>query len=118
MLHTKRREESSSATAASVRKEMLKPRMSRSARIPGLKLDSARIVEQPSAVISGIVDRLVPSSRPSQPEKAQIAVEGADLGYRDLRIENSLIDEYGDEVSLKKGAHVEITITAKDVNHD
>jgi hypothetical protein len=118
MLHTKRHEESSSATAASVRKEMAKPRMSRSARIAELSLDSARIVEQPSAVIPGIVDRLIPSSRPSQPEKAQIAVGGADLGYRDLRIENSLIDEHGEEVSLKKGAHVEITITAKDVNHD
>jgi hypothetical protein len=118
MLHTKRHEESSSATAASVRKEMAKPRMSRSARIAELNLDNARILEQPSTVISGIVDRLIPSSRPSQPEKAQIAVEGADLGYQDLRIENSLLDEHGEEVSLKKGAHVEITITAKDVNHD
>jgi len=34
--------------------------------------------------------------------------------YRDLRIENSLTDEHGDEVGLKKGAHVDVTITAKE----
>ena len=51
-----------------------------------------------------------------QPEKAQTAVEGADRGYRDLRIENSLTDEHGDEVRLKKGAHAEIAVTAEDVS--
>jgi len=35
-----------------------------------------------------IVDKLIPASRPSQPERVQIVVEGADLGYRELRIEN------------------------------
>ena len=46
-------------------------------------------------------------------DKAQISIEG-DHGYRDLRIENSLTDEHGDEVKLKKGAHVEVTVTAED----
>jgi hypothetical protein len=31
----------------------------------------------------------------------------------DLRIENSLTDEHGDEVKLEKGAHVEVTVTAE-----
>jgi hypothetical protein len=38
-------------------------------------------------------------------------VKGA--GDRDLRIENTLIDENADEVRLKKDAHVEVTVTAR-----
>jgi hypothetical protein len=62
----------------------------------------------------GTVDKIIPSARPSQPEKAQIAVEGADHKYRDLRIENTLTDEHGDDVKLKKSGHVEVTVTDKD----
>ena len=65
--------------------------------------------------MAGSVDKIIPSPVPSQPEKAQIAIEGADRRYRYLRIENSLGDEHGDEVRLKKGAHVEVTVTAKDI---
>ena len=61
----------------------------------------------------GTVDKIVSSPRPSRPEKAQIAVVGADHGYRDLRIENVLTDEHGDDVRLKKGAGVEVTVTAE-----
>ena len=61
----------------------------------------------------GIVEKIIPPARPSQPEKAQIAVDGADRRHQDLRIENSLTDEHGDEVSLKKGAHVEVKVTAE-----
>ena len=39
-------------------------------------------------------------------------MDGADAQYRDLRIENSLTDEHGDDVKLKKGAHVQVTVTA------
>jgi hypothetical protein len=46
-------------------------------------------------------------------KKAQIAVEEADPRYRNLRIDNALIDEHGDDVKLKKGAHVEVTVSAK-----
>jgi hypothetical protein len=61
----------------------------------------------------GTVDKIIPSPRPSQPERAQVAVDGADRQYRDLRIENTLTDENGDDVKLKKGGHVEVTVTAK-----
>ena len=93
---------------------MAKPRMARSARIGELNLDTARIPEQPSVTMPGTVDKIIPSARPSQPEKAQIAVDGADRGFRDLRIGNTLTDEHGDDVSLKKGAHVEVTVTAQE----
>ena len=103
-------------TAEIVQKLIDEPRISKSARIAELNLDVARIPGPASTIMPGTVEKLIPSVGPSQPEKAQIAVKGADLGYRDLRIENSLTDEHGDEVKLKKGAHVEITVTAKDVN--
>jgi hypothetical protein len=44
-------------------------------------------------------------------------VDAPDKHYRDLRIENTLFDEHGDDVSLKKGAHVEITLTSKSAGH-
>ena len=92
---------------------MEKPRMARSARIAELKLDVTRIPEHPSVTMPGTVDRIIPSPHPSQPEKAQIAVDGADNRHRDLRIENALTDEHGDDVKLKKGAHVEVAVTAE-----
>jgi hypothetical protein len=60
----------------------------------------------------GTVDKIIQSPRPSQPEKAHIAVDGADRRYRNLRIENNLIDENGDDRKLEKGARVEVTVTA------
>jgi uncharacterized protein YfaS (alpha-2-macroglobulin family) len=112
MLHKKVKKELNASTRASVTKGMAKPRMARSARIAELNLDTTRIPEQPSTTMPGIVNKII-QSRPSQLEKAQIAVEGADHAYRALRIENTLTDEHGDDVKLKKGAHVEVTVTAQ-----
>jgi len=92
---------------------MAKPRMARSARIAELNLDNARIPEHPSVTMPGTVDKIIPSPGPRRPEKAQIAVEGADDRHRDLRIENALTDEHGDDVKLKKGVHVNVTVTAE-----
>jgi hypothetical protein len=103
-------------TRANVMKEMAKPRMTRSARIAELNLNTARIPEQPSTTIPGTVGKNISARPPSQPEKAQIAVDGADHRHRDLRIENTLTDEHGDDVKLKKGAHVVVTVTTKNAN--
>jgi hypothetical protein len=100
---------------ASVKEEMAQPRMAKSARIAERNLDTARLPDQPSTTMPGIVNKIIPP-RPSRPEKAQIAVDRADRRHRDLRIENSLTDENGDEVKLKKGAHVEVTVAAKSVS--
>jgi hypothetical protein len=86
--------------------------MARSARIAELNLDTSRISEHPSVTMPGTVDKIIPSPRPSQPEKAQIAVDGTDDGCRSVHIENTLTDENGDEMRLKKDAHVEVTVTA------
>lgn len=91
---------------------MAKPRTAKSARVTELNLDTARIREQPTAFMPGTVDKIIPPG-PSQLEKAQIGVDGADRRYRDLRIENAFIDEHGDDVRLKKGDHVQLTITAE-----
>jgi hypothetical protein len=61
----------------------------------------------------GKVAKIIPSRSRRQPEKAQISVDKAALRYRNLRIENSLTDEHGDEVKLKKGAHVEVTVPSE-----
>ena len=113
MPQKKGKTKSGRATYASVKKELAKPRMAKSARIAELKLDTARIPEQPSTTMSGTVDKIISSRRPSQPEKAQITVDRNDHRHRDLRIENTLTDEHGDDVKLKKGAHVEVTVTAE-----
>lgn len=109
--HKKTKKESNEATRAIVTKEMEKPRMARSARIVELKLDAARIPKQLSVTLPGTV-QIIPSPGPSQPEKAQIRIVGADPGYRELRIENTLTDENGGDVRLKNGAHVQVTVRA------
>jgi len=118
MIHKKAKKEPDASTYTGVTKEMAKPRMARSARIAELNLGTARIPQQPSVTMPGTVDKIIPSPRPSQPEKAQIAIDGADHQFRDLRIENTLTDEHGDDVRLKKGAHVDVTVTAKVNRHD
>jgi hypothetical protein len=111
MLHSKTRKKTGNASHAEVKMEMAKPRMARSARIAELKLDTARIPDEPSTTVPGTVRKIIPPTRSDQSGKAQIKVDVTDRGYRNLRIENSLTDEHGDDVKLKKGAHVEVTVT-------
>jgi hypothetical protein len=107
------KKEADDATRESIKKEMAKPRMAKSARTAELNLEAERVSGQASTTVPGTVDKIIASLGPNQPEKAQIAVAGADDRHRGLRIENTLIDGNGDEVRLKKGAHIELTITAK-----
>jgi hypothetical protein len=69
--------------------------------------------EKATATLPAIVEKIIKPSYPSEPEKAQITVEGADHLYREIRIENTLTDENGDKVRLKQGAEVEVTIAAQ-----
>jgi hypothetical protein len=111
----KHKKESGEALSA-VRTELAKPRVVRSARIEELRLDATRFAERPSTTMAGTVDKIIPRRIRSDPETAQIVLDGTENRYRSLRIENTLTDEHGDHVSLKKGAHVEVTVTTKDVN--
>jgi hypothetical protein len=68
--------------------------------------------EKPSATLPAVVEKIIKPQTPGEPEKAQITVEGADHLYRELRIENTLVDEDGNKVKLKPGAEVDVTIEA------
>ncbi len=114
MRHSKSKKILLNDALVGVLREMAKPRMARSARIVELNLDTTRNPEQPSATIPGSVKKIIPSPGLRQPEKAEICVEGAEHLYRRFRIENVLTDEHGDDVRLKKGAKVEVTVTASD----
>ncbi|MFY9559312.1 MAG: hypothetical protein WAQ52_03685 [Terriglobales bacterium] len=69
--------------------------------------------EKPSVTLPGTVEKIITPPDPSEPEKAEINIqEGADPLYKEIRIENTLTDERGNEVKLKKGAKVEVTVEA------
>lgn len=65
-----------------------------------------------TVTLPGVVESIIKSPHPSQPDKAQIAVEGADELYREIRIDNSLQNENGETVKLKPGAEVDVKIEA------
>ena len=69
-----------------------------------------------SATLPGKVERVIQAHPQSgEPEKAQIAVEGADHLYREIRVPNRLVDSEGNKVKLKPGAEVEVKIEADPV---
>lgn len=69
--------------------------------------------EKPSVTLPGTVEKIIKSPHRGIAEKAEIAVEGADHLYREIRIENKLTDEDGNEVKLKQGATVDVTVEAE-----
>ena len=60
--------------------------------------------KKPKTTKPGTVEKIIKSPFPSEPEKAEIAVEGADHLYREIRIENTLEAEHGKKVKLNQGA--------------
>ncbi len=63
--------------------------------------------EKASTTLPGKVERVIHAHPASgEPEKAQIAVEGADHLYREIRVPNDLTDAQGQKVKLKVGAEV------------
>jgi len=68
--------------------------------------------DKPAVTLPGTVEKIIPPISPDEPEKAQIDVEGAEDLYEKLRVENTLQDATGDEVALKEGADVDVTIEA------
>jgi len=67
--------------------------------------------EKPKVTLPGTVEKIIPANSIAT-EKAQIAVEGADHLYREIRVDNTLEDEKGKKVGLKPGAHVDVKIEA------
>jgi hypothetical protein len=70
------------------------------------------MTDKPSTTLPGTVEKIIKSPYANEPEKAQIAIEGGDDLYKEIRIENELTDENGNKVRLKQGAEVEVTVEA------
>jgi hypothetical protein len=45
---------------------------------------------KPNVTVQGRVEKIIKSTRPSVPEKAEISIEGADELYREIRIDRKL----------------------------
>lgn len=71
------------------------------------------MADKASVAMPGTVEKIIKSSHPSVPEKAEISIDGADHLYREIRIENTLKDENGEEVRLKPGTKVEVKVEAE-----
>jgi len=71
------------------------------------------MTDKSSVTLPGTVEKVIKSPHKGVPEKAEIAVDGADDLYREIRIENKLTDENGNEVKLKEGSSVEVTVEAE-----
>lgn len=67
--------------------------------------------KKPRVAMPAVVEKIVKPQ--GEPEKAQIAVEGADHLYREIRIQNKLNDENGRPVAMKPGEEIEVTIEAE-----
>jgi hypothetical protein len=66
-----------------------------------------------SVSIAGVVQKIISSPLTHEPDKAEISLENADHLYKEIRIENTLQDEDGNEVKLKAGDHVGLTVQAQ-----
>ena len=63
------KKEFDNATRASIKKEMAKPRMTKSARKAELNLDAERVPGRARATLSGSVNKIIASLRTIQPER-------------------------------------------------
>ena len=68
--------------------------------------------EKPTTTVLGTVQKIIQPRDPRAPEQAEVLVHNAEPLYQELRIENKLKNENGEEVRLKLGAPVEVTIEA------
>lgn len=62
--------------------------------------------------LKGTVQKVIKPLSPSEPEKAQIDIQGADDLYREIRIDNEVTDDKGEKVGLKEGAEVDVIVEA------
>jgi hypothetical protein len=66
--------------------------------------------KKPAVTLPATVQKLVKDF--GEPEKAEIAIDGADDLYKEIRIDNTLEDAKGEKVRLKEGAKVDVTVEA------
>jgi hypothetical protein len=69
------------------------------------------MTDKPNITLPGKVAKIIPPVNGDE-EKAQIEVEGGDHLYKEIRVENTLQDGDGNEVKLKEGVEVDVTLEA------
>ena len=69
--------------------------------------------EKAAVTLPGTVQKIIPPSVADNKEKAEIVIEGADPLYQEIRVDNALQDKNTEEVALKPGAEVDVTIEAE-----
>jgi hypothetical protein len=79
---------------------------------PSEKERETKSDEKPAITLPATVEKIVPPATPKNPEMAEIHIDGADDLYREIRVENKLKNQNGEEVKLKKGSKVDVTIEA------
>jgi hypothetical protein len=62
--------------------------------------------------LPGTVQKIIKPILPGEAEKAQIDVKGADHLYKEIRVENVVVDADGNKAALKEGAEVEVIVEA------
>jgi hypothetical protein len=77
------------------------------------KLENDSTTDKPSVTLPGTVEKIIKPVTPDVPEKAQISIAGAEELYKEIRIDNVMQDENGEQVKLKPGAEVEVTVAAE-----
>jgi hypothetical protein len=55
--------------------------------------------EKPSTTLPGTVQKIIKIPNPKAPEQAEIVVQNAEELYREIRVENTLVNEKGEEVA-------------------
>jgi hypothetical protein len=60
--------------------------------------------------LQGKVQKIIRPVHPSLPEKAQIEIAECDVLYREIRVENEVVDENGEKAGLKPGAEVDVIV--------
>jgi hypothetical protein len=68
--------------------------------------------ETVSVTLPAVVEKIIKSPDPAKPDKAHIVVDGASELYREIRINNALKNDKGEEVALKPGTEVDVTVEA------
>ena len=64
------------------------------------------------AKLHGTVQKVIPPRLPSEPEKIEIVIYEADPLYKEIRVENNLVDQAGKRAILKAGSAVDILLEA------
>ncbi len=75
-------------------------------------MGSAEEKDKPSTTLPGTVEKIIKPIDPHAEDTAEISIEKAEDLYREIRVENTLKKENGEEVALKEGAPVDVTIEA------